>query len=88
MSNETTQVTESVILVEREVLLARTAVRKYLTKIRNNYLNDLRRGERAAHFAATELRRFDEYLDLYERLGGDPADVIDPEDRAAEGAAS
>lgn len=70
-------VEQTVVLVDDEVLMARTAVRKYLTKIRTNYRNDLRKGQR--HFAGTELRRFDDYLDLYERLGGDPDEVRDIE---------
>lgn len=77
MSTEPQVVSLSVILVDDEVLRARAAVRKQLTKIRTDYRNDLRRGK--GHFAATKLERFDAYLDLYERLGGDPAEVIDPE---------
>ncbi len=70
---------ESAVLVGDEVLMARTAVRKYLQKLRNNYRGDLRRDSRT-HFAAHKLRRFDDYLDLYELLGGNPDDVNDPEE--------
>jgi hypothetical protein len=72
------RIDEAVVLTGDEVLLARTAVRKYLQKLRNNYRNCLRRGDRE-HFAATNLRRFDDYLDLYALLGGNPDDVADPE---------
>ncbi|NUO57258.1 MAG: hypothetical protein HOV78_11370 [Hamadaea sp.] len=71
-------ITQSVVLVDDDVLMARTAVRKYLTKLRNNYRAALRNGGRE-HYAGTHLRRFDDYLDLYERLGGDPDDIADPE---------
>ena len=68
----------SVVLADDEVLMARTAVRKYLQKLRNNHRANLRRGR--DHFAETQLRRFDDYLDLYERLGGDPDEIADPQD--------
>lgn len=66
------------MLVDDEVRMARTAVRKYLTKMRNNYRADVRRSGRD-HFAESKLRRFDDYLDLYALLGGNPEDVCDPE---------
>lgn len=77
-ADETHVAAASVILLDDEVLMARTAVRKYLTKMRNNYRNDLRKSGRG-HFAMTKLKRFDDYLDLYERLGGNPDDIPDPD---------
>ena len=69
---------QAVVLTGDEVLLAMTAVRRYLTKTRHNYRKNLRH-EGREHYAETELRRFDDLLDLYEHLGGNADDVTDPE---------
>lgn len=69
---------DSVVLVGDEVLRARAAVRKYLAKVRHSYRSNRRQG--AAHYAASDLRRFDDYLDLYELLGGNPDEITDPQE--------
>jgi Na+/phosphate symporter len=66
--------TETVILVDDEVQRVRVAVRNYLQKLRGDHHNRLRRGK------PTSMTRFDTYLDLYERLGGDADEIRDPED--------
>lgn len=71
----------TVVLVDEEVFLARSAVRKKLVELRKKYVQDHRRGR--PQYAEAKLRGFDAYLDLYERLGGDPDEVRDPEDGAA-----
>ena len=73
------QVVEStVVLVDEEVAMAKNAVKRHLTRIRSAYRREVRAGR--PHYAASTLRRFDAYLDLYERLGGDPDEVRDIED--------
>ena len=67
----------SAVLIDDEVLMARTAVRRYLAKMRTSHRREIRQGK--THFAETHLRKFDDYLDLYERLGGDPDEIRDPE---------
>lgn len=79
MSTQSPQVVEStVVLVDEEVAMAKNAVKRHLTRIRSAYRRELRNGN--GHYAGHSLRRFDAYLDLYERLGGDPDEVRDIED--------
>ena len=79
---------EQIILTGDEIEIAQRAVRLLLLRCHMNYRQNARKGR--ATQAARNLEKFDDALDLFQRLGGDPDSVLDPEDapeaRAIEGA--
>lgn len=74
------QVVEVVILDEDEAHIAAVSVRTYLADLRGKYRRNRARG--LDYYADRCVEKFDNALDLYERLGGDPAEVLDIEGKA------
>jgi hypothetical protein len=75
MSQQAPQVNMAVILTEDEAGMAKVAVRYYLGKVRKSYRQDVAKG--LMEYARIKEERFENALDLYERLGGDPDQVLD-----------
>lgn len=77
-SDRPPQVVQIVILDEGEALMAAIAIRTYLADIRAAYRRNVKRNQTA--YAELAVAKFDRYLDLYERLGSDPDEVLDIHD--------
>ncbi len=69
------QVVDVVILDADEIHIAAVSVRMYLANLRSTYRRNVDRG--LEFYAERCVEKFDNALDLYERLGGDPAQVLD-----------
>lgn len=67
-----------ITLTGPEVEVARRGARLLALRYHMNYCQNARKGK--ALQAERNLERFDAALDLYERLGGDPDTIRDPED--------
>lgn len=78
MSGHSVESDVPITLTGPEVAAARRAVRLLALRYHMNYCQNARKGKAAQ--AARNLERFDEALDLYERLGGDSDTIRDPED--------
>ena len=77
----TPQVVNVVILDEDEAAIAAVAVRMYLANLRATYRTNVRKGLEI--YARRCVEKFDDALDLYERLGGDPDQVLDIDEKGA-----
>lgn len=78
--NAAPQVTDVAILDEDEMGMAAVAVRVYLADIRASYRRNLRKNQDG--YADNCVEKFDRFLALYERLGGNPDEVRDITDKA------